>query len=289
MRRRNLLKAIPIRRGFTLLEVLLALGLSVILLTAVYSAMDLYWSYSTAGQIEVERSQLARTLLKMMASDIRSVVYREDVPASETTESEGSTESEEGLTDDETESGTTMLEDPAEAYATQDVGVFGDSTTLVLHIDKPVRNTDYAPATDDLGLMQDSDLQSVSWFLAGSGTGTLQSMGDLQGLARLRGDRSVIGLADEQGDLASLGALTQVLAAEVNFLEFQYFDGLEWLPDWDSVANGGLPLAIGITIGFAPPPATNALFQRAPSTSTETYRLVVALPLAAGYVAEAGL
>ena len=54
--------------------------------------------------------------------------------------------------------------DQVEFLAESGVGVFGDSTTLVLHISKPVRDATYAAG---------SDLRSVSYFLAGSGGGAL--------------------------------------------------------------------------------------------------------------------
>ena len=64
------------RRGFTLFEVVVALALSVLLLAGVYAAMDLYWRFSTTGQEEVERAQIARAVLRRIETDLRSVVYQ---------------------------------------------------------------------------------------------------------------------------------------------------------------------------------------------------------------------
>ena len=64
------------RSAFTLLELMLALGLTIALLTVVYSAMELHWRFSTLGQVEVERAQIARAVLTRMSADIRSVMYR---------------------------------------------------------------------------------------------------------------------------------------------------------------------------------------------------------------------
>ena len=80
----------PVRipnRGFTLVELLLAMALTLTLMTMLYTAMDLHYRFSTMGQIEVERSQIARSLLSQMAADIRSTVYRpEEVPEEEETQ-----------------------------------------------------------------------------------------------------------------------------------------------------------------------------------------------------------
>lgn len=64
------------RRGFTLFEVVVALALSVLLLAGVYAGMDLYWRFSTTGQEEVERAQIARAVLRQIETDLRSVVYQ---------------------------------------------------------------------------------------------------------------------------------------------------------------------------------------------------------------------
>ncbi|MFM8219080.1 MAG: prepilin-type N-terminal cleavage/methylation domain-containing protein, partial [Planctomycetaceae bacterium] len=38
------------RRGFSLLELVVALSLSVLLLAGIYAGLDLFWRYSTTGQ-----------------------------------------------------------------------------------------------------------------------------------------------------------------------------------------------------------------------------------------------
>ena len=81
--RRAFLSAAPHRasagpRAFTLMEILLALGLGMVLLAAAWKGVELHWRFTTAGQLDMERCQLARTLLQKMALDIRSVVYRSE-------------------------------------------------------------------------------------------------------------------------------------------------------------------------------------------------------------------
>ena len=55
--------------GFTLLEVILAIGLTTLLLAAIYSALDLYWKYTTIGQQQVERAQIARAVFQKITHD----------------------------------------------------------------------------------------------------------------------------------------------------------------------------------------------------------------------------
>lgn len=300
------------RAGFTLLELLLALGLTVTLLTAVYAALELHWRSSTLGQVEAERAQIARALLTRMSSDIRSVVYRapaagtsssssSDSTDSSTTDSSGSdsastettTSTDNGGSDDT----STLLpgfDDPADAYAADTTGLYGDSRTLVLHVlrpERPGRTLPDGSVTTSTG----ADRRTVAWFVA-DGQGVLQQLATVllpasstranqslsslsnQGLVRLSGDRLTLNQAEQQAELAAAMSQAEALAQEIESVSFEYHDGAEWVTDWDSEVAGGLPYAIGLTITFRPPeyPA-GSIFARQPSASTDTYRMVVPL------------
>jgi prepilin-type N-terminal cleavage/methylation domain-containing protein len=122
--------------GFTLLEILLAMGLSVILLAIIGQALYMYGQYSTIGRAQVTRSQLARAILKRMETDIRSVVYRP--PEEEGGEAaEGQAADEEAAEDADEEVIEPELQDPTDAYATGSLGVVGTADQLVLHISAP--------------------------------------------------------------------------------------------------------------------------------------------------------
>ncbi len=281
------------RAAFTLLELMLALGLTATLLTAVYSALELHWRFSTLGQVEVERAQIARAIFTKMSADIRSTMY---APPVDEFVPEDTSDSE---TDDDTTAGSSTSDadeflvepivevtDPAEAYSGSSIGVFGDAVSVVLHINRP-----YRPSTnsdeDVLNPESQSNQKSISYFLAG-GEGNLASMvaGQFQteneyddgidGLARMSGDRFTLTLADQQGDMVQLASQTKLLAEEINSLSFEYHDGVEWLTEWDSDVQERVPNAIGITIGFREPdyPEGSILYHQ-PSESTDTFRIVV--------------
>ena len=273
------------RSAFTLLEVLLATGLSLVLMVAVYAALELYYRYSRVGQEEMERCQIARAVLNRMATDVRSVVYRRNEQQRQEG-TEGAAASEEGA--------TVEVIDPEEAYLSESVGVFGDSETLVLHISRP-QAAPLIDGSDADTAAASSDLQSVSYFLVGTESDTaLQQLvaselaGEASeegtpatGLARLQGDRLAMTMADEEGHLQTMAEKAQLLAEEIDFLQFEYFNGTEWVDEWDAVRYGGLPKAIAITIGFrAPEESPSLVFGGTVGASTNQYRLVVALPLA---------
>lgn len=67
------------RRGFTLLEVMLAMLLSTALLAGLWTAMSLHLKAFDTGRMEVEQTQLVRALLQKIATDLRRTVP--DMPA----------------------------------------------------------------------------------------------------------------------------------------------------------------------------------------------------------------
>ncbi|MGH7200284.1 MAG: hypothetical protein ACREJB_06740 [Planctomycetaceae bacterium] len=287
-----------IASAFTLVEVLLALGLTVVLMVAVFAAFDLYRLYSAAGREQMERAQLARAIFQQMESDIRSVVFAPQEPASTSADEQAADET--GATTEGTTSSeeTTAVEftDPAAAYTQSSIGIFGDSQTLILHVSRPRRDLNYATIIGPADLATGtSDLQSVAYFLAAPGSGGLAGMvgnlsagggsnfamtTELQGLARMQGDRLAMNLADAEGNIESLAAQSRVLAPEVTFLQFRYFDGLIWTDAWDSVTLGRLPNAIEITLGFRPPEEDAVGMDSTAPIISETRRCVVAVPLA---------
>ena len=65
------------RPGFTLFELILAIALSVALVALIGTAINLYLTRVDASRTQVEESQLARSILGMIADDIRSsAIYK---------------------------------------------------------------------------------------------------------------------------------------------------------------------------------------------------------------------
>ncbi len=303
--------------AFTLLEMVLALGLSSLLLVALYTALQMHWSSSALGQVEMERSQVARALFRRIETDLRSVVFR-DSPLQSSTDDDSSSSSITGSTGSTTDSsgsstsGTTGSSDSSttgsssssttttDTYSTQKTGVFGDSQSLVVHLSLPSRASALSAAAQSTSndsasgasAYFGSDMQSVMYFLAGSSSFAAQQLSkslvsatdQATGLARLQGDRMAMQAADEAGDMSSMASGTQLLAPEVASIQFEYFDGVSWGTSWDSATSNSLPNAIRITIDFHPPVATSGGYSRPVSASTDRFQHTVALPLAQPYV-----
>ncbi len=73
-----------------------------------------------------------------------------------------------------------------------------------------------------------------------------------RGLMRAELDRAVNLYAESAGGTESAYAAAQLLADEVVGLGFEYFDGTEWLTEWDSATSGGLPRAIRVWLSIQP-------------------------------------
>ena len=273
------------RNGFTLIEVLLSLSLMVVLMLAIYTVFDLYLRVTVSGRDDVERAQIARAVMRKIELDLRSCIFQ--APSGE-----------------EEEAGTEGTEIVVEEINTQDAlsgnttGIVGDLDSIVIITSRPVRSMNYSSFLDGETVgSRTSDLRSVSYFLADpSATGLRGTVGKLaieqiqiqdedsnsgvQGLARMEGDRLAMGLADEQADEDALAENSRILATEINSLQFRYFDGIEWLDEWDSGEMGGRPQAVEIVIGFRPPTRSATSAAGAETVvSMDLHRYVVSFPL----------
>lgn len=114
------------RSAHTLFEVLLALGLSLLLLSAVYAALDMHWRYSIAGQRQTEQLQIARALFEMLSGDVRNVVFRPPL------------DQRAPLTEN-----VTRIEvmQESDRYAGRSIGVVGDAERLWLHVNQAAPQT----------------------------------------------------------------------------------------------------------------------------------------------------
>lgn len=309
-----------LRSAFTLLEVLLALGLSLLLLGAMNLALDLYRQYTTAGRDDIEKARLARAILEKMAVDIRCAVAPTKQGASSssssgTSSSSGSTSSGgstgggnsssgsggSGSTDGETAEGSFEIVDPSAAYTKEIIGVVGDLQTIVLTVCRTSRSVPLTATDGQILAAPISDMKSVSYFLAADGAdglaGTVaeyqaaaatssRANSGIRGLARLEGDRLTVSKAEESAQLDMLAQRSKLLAPEVQFLQFRYSDGYDWFDAWDGTLSG-LPRAVEITIGIVDPEVKSSYSES--ELPMEQYRLVVSIPSAEYLAPESSL
>jgi hypothetical protein len=182
------------------------------------------------------------------------------------------------------------------------VGFFGSATELRFDVSRLPRVDQYEATVSASGDTTDvqfpSDVKTVIYFLQNDENGQAilsaglggkvgfaepSTSGRGRGLMRSEQDRAVLALAESSGnDLACYDG-ARLLAEEVVGLAFRYFDGTDWVTDWDSTSMGGLPRAVEIVLTVQPTFAMNekALAKTMTDAAPEQdYRLVVRLPSA---------
>ncbi len=335
--------------GFTLLEVLLTLGLSFLLLVVVALAIDLHLRLLNTGRAEVEQAQLARAILRHIAQDLHNAVQYNAPPSSTSSGSGGSSSSGGGSAssggsgsgssggggasgsglggtgstsstsgtqstggasqlgggsssdDSASSSGQSgsRTSNLADATSLPPVpGLYGNANELQVDVSRLPRldqmQAILSPDTSTTSTLTQSamsDVKTVLYFLANSAGGgsTLSASGS--GLYRREMDRAVASYSSSQGQLLEDPSNQEALAPEVVDLEFQYYDGNEWVSEWDSTENNGLPLAVEISLTITKPQHAAGLgwLSGGGSSSTDannnnndtrTYTLLVNIPVA---------
>lgn len=261
------------RRGLSLLEMLLAVGLSLVLLTGIYTALDVSNRQATVGKAEMQRLQLARAILRRMEMDLRATMFDVDSAVSDT-----------GTDANLNANVTTIVSDTdSDTEWTGSLGIRGSSSELWIDLSHISRELEFTAATAQ------SDMQTVAYFLSSNSssndsTGPYSaysisesddstSSSNSPGLARSQGERSVLRALNESSTGSVLPGPTQVLAPEVDALQFRYFDGLAWYEEWDSSTIGDLPRAVEVIIGI-----DSGGTMKTSVSSPRSFRMVVAIP-----------
>lgn len=310
--------AIRARCGFSLIEVILALGLMAMIVYIVAGGIDFHLRQLTVRKTRIEEVQLARAVLRRIADDLRGVVVMRTTDFS----SVG------GLAD----AGAALLsDDPALADAATAAstevtsladtttmpttpGVYGNAFELQVDVSRIPRYEEYllaggmASGGATVGGMSGmptllSDVKTVTYFLINNASlgsamafdptanGDWQTNGlpvglTPQGLVRRVTDRAVARYASQTADMTGMNQQIELFAPEVIALQFRYFDGTQWLSDWDTESLGSVPTAVEISIVLdsavtdaeaAAEDATVSLFEVV--DPQQIHRLVVYLPV----------
>jgi prepilin-type N-terminal cleavage/methylation domain-containing protein len=317
----------PARRGFTLLELVLAIALTGVVMLLVGMAIDLHLRGTERRQNEVARAQLVRAILQQMATDLRGTVRADTTDFSGVQDLAGSAgadlelpiESGSGPVDPSGETGNgqqpgaedagaELEEEPSisasdissAVVVTPVPGLYGNRNQLLVDVSHlPGREVLARIAAGEVMTKPMGDVQSVAYYLARPGqptaaqnqTGATPQFGnqpDAQitgGLVRRVVDRAELRWAGDSGTLNSLLNHAELTAPEVRALEFRYFDGTQWVEEWDSKQLQSLPVAVEIAIALAPiddpdSPSAGIGLQLSPGLNDpgSVFRMVVRIP-----------
>lgn len=305
MRRRHALRkrVRMARRGLSLLEMLLAIGLGLMLVSGIYAAITQSARQTAIGRIEMERLQIARAVFRKIELDLRAAMFAAETATSDSTGSvqeatststaSGSSGSSSSGGSNSSGSGTaaggsgtagnaeaattTTVESETEDEWTGSLGIRGSASELWIDLSYIRRQIDFS-MTATAG----SDLQTVAYFLSTANSSQGDSSGQAavgEGLVRSRGDRSVLRTLNASSGDSILPGPMELLAPEIEQVGFRFFDGLTWYEEWDSSTIGALPRAVEISIGFrAPFDDTGYLGNAVVNAATKSFRMVVAIP-----------
>ncbi len=277
--------------GFTLLEVLLTLAMSVVLMILIGNALSFYASDLNVSNLEVRQVQVAAAVLQMIEDDLRGTLHGEPIDAealgtmlssiaggaSGGGASVGEDEdlSAAGLTDPATETATSDGTDLAtSASVLQSPGLIGNQFQIQVDVSRLPRLEEYVLMLD--GTTNDiedipSDLKTVTYFVQSAGlvggvndpltqpdAATAGPQNAVGGLVRRSLDRFATVHAVNTGVQAALNQTGELLAPEVVSIEFSYWDGAIWQLQWSSDEMGELPQAVQVQIAVVDSPETAA-------------------------------
>lgn len=279
------------RAGYTLLELLLALGLSVVVFSAVGAGVQIYLVALTKQQAMVEQKQVARALLAMIGNDLRAgIQYKatdysglDNLIQTQTMMLTGGAAAEE----EEEEPESLIVEEEVSFRPT----MLGSSNVLMIDISRLPRLDQYNPlvASAEDEVQSPSDIKSLSYFVSLS-EGGVESAIEFQpnkapgGLYRREIDRAVAEYRGETDLMLAPDEFTRLIANEVVDISFQYFDGEDWQSEWDSVESGGFPVAIEVNIMIDPVRSAagsqDYTIDQSDPDQMQIFRTVVDLPVA---------
>lgn len=276
------------RRGLTLVELMLTLGLAVMLMSMVGTAFTFYATKLDVRDSQLRRVQLAHSILDMISDDLRAALHPpkfddkalsallassagggsgspsgagEDLTAAglddaSIAEGDSSLTSDESVEMSDLSSGTATTARP---------GLLGNQTQIQFDVSRLPRIEEYqtmlmrSPTGETIDIP--SDIKTITYYLQPPGGGVTDPLEAVAadgaaaagssangGLVRRSLDRSITKWSLENGAMVSLLSTGDLLATEVVGLEFRYWDGMQWQIYWDSDEFGALPQAIQVNL-----------------------------------------
>lgn len=254
------------REAFSLLELVLAIGLSIALATLLGFAINLHVVRLDSSRTTIEQAQVARAILDRIAADLRAVttVPTQDVSellaAAEATASFDVDQIDQAADSETTEA---AVSESSEAPA----GLYGTIDTLQL--DR--RRVRQSLMTIEIGSTPSARIDAA-WDRVEY---RLSANADTPGLVRTETPRDTARWRAEQGEAA---VFAEPLAPEVQAISFGYYDADQRLEAWDMAEQEALPQAVEVIIKLAPADAIDDMSAPGVRRKPRAYRRLVRLP-----------
>lgn len=231
--------------GYTLLEAALAISISMVLVYAMYSTMAMHYQTVETGREIAEQSQLARAVLDRIRTDLRATFTSWQPYVAQSAATGGTSGSASGASTStgSSASGSTGSSGSGQSSGVQSDynpppgGILGTDATLTAAVYNSTEDLDFNAAGGQTNPGASlSDVRMVRYWLA---TDRNPAPNGKAGLVRERIHR----IPDPTLSSGSVYSTTDVLAEEVQSIQFRYYDGSEWLTYWDSTQTAA-PLAV---------------------------------------------
>lgn len=239
-----------IRRGFTLLEVLLASAIAVLLMGALYVAMQVELQQASEGREMIERATLARAIINRVSIDLSPSI----TPPKATSKAQAASSAAASST--ASSSTTSQAATQATTAIPFQAGLVGTNTQLIIFTTRVTSTTDVLNSlngTQAPDTPVPSDLRRVAYWIAQNG-----------GLCRQEIPWVTSDLTYQSTDPVMEDGKTEddyIIAREVTDLIFEYYDinnatvdDAGWTDTWDGTVLSpdgmtpqGPPTAIRIT------------------------------------------
>ncbi|MEO0529874.1 MAG: hypothetical protein AAF266_04765 [Planctomycetota bacterium] len=228
------------RQAFSLLELVLAIGLSIALATLLGFAINLHLVRLDSSRTTIEQAQVARALLDRLAADLGAVTT---APTQEVSDLMTAAKANAKFDVDEIDEPTDITTD-GEADSNQASkampGLYATIDTL--QIDR--RRLRLSLVTTEFATTPTARIDA-GWDRVRY---SLSLTAESPGLVRTETPRDAARWRAEQGEPA---AFAEPLAPEVRRVQFRYFDGEQLLEAWDMAEREALPLAVEVVVEFA--------------------------------------
>jgi prepilin-type N-terminal cleavage/methylation domain-containing protein len=307
------------RRGFTLLELVLALSMSVVLMVLIGGAIQFYARDMNVRDMDIRQTQVAAAIMQMIEDDLRATLHpqpTDTAPLEELLSSASGSQSGSGGGGQEPEedlSAAGLESEPTESLADDlmtidlqagvsvlDVpGLIGNQYQIQLDLSRLPRLEEYVAMLDENTADIDdvpSDIKTVAYFVQAAETigGVQDALNTIDpqaeslaagGLVRRSLDRAASVQAASTGSLSLLNQTGDLLAPEIVAIEFSYWDGVTWQLEWSSDEYGELPLAVQVRLTLRDERASAAAAAPTATGGLDTSELrtfshIVRLPLA---------
>jgi len=264
--------------GFTLLETLVALALLSMIMASMGASINLYWKYRTLSRARVTSSQLMRGLIEDLTSDLRSTVAISVPPLLDDQNQPGQSSSSRPLPN---EVNTAIASGMAPAGMEQQLRVQEQHLNLQRNdVGQPVH---FIGTRTSLAFLSEQESprffqtreyharrqHHIAWWvnegrplrlpLSQAGPRKIQESLEATGLpAGLVRVTKTFGTST--ADSKATSGLGTLLSEDVESLAFRYFDGEQWLHEWDSSQRFAIPEAVEIRVMLKQQPNERSAF-----------------------------